>query len=1759
MRTSLKKGAVRGLLMAGALACACGPAAADTFVETFNTSVYQDAGQTTANWDTTLGEVRLPSNYSFIQPPGLVNWGGQVRAIHYNGSSYLIGGVGAKLNRYNGSTWTNLSPGLVSYGNSRINAIWYNNNVWLIGGDGKKLNSYNGTSFADLSGSLASWTNQDINAIRYGGGTENFWLIAGNGGRLNRYNGSGFTNLAGSAGYFAATTNAYAVGFNNTYWLLGGDGGSLCRYQAGVFTDLSPALRASAFGTNTIRSIGWDGTQWLLGGTGGRLVSYNGTSFTDLSGSVTAFINIYSLEYNGSYWLLGGNGSSLAPVVYSWDGATWRNQSANLANFGSDNPVYALRWGNSEWLLGGGQARLNRHTGAASSTTYNDLTAYLVDFGFETINAVAADSAGTVLLGGNNGTLNRYNGVAFEDISPALRAAGWGTDNVLAVAGNGSYWLIGGSSAKLMRYNGSSATDLTGALGFAGSVRSIAWDGSDWLVGGTDRQLRRYNGSGFTNVDLSAVFGATEPVNAIDSGGGLWLIGGGSGSLALYDGASVSSLTSGFTAINGIAYANVSGSHRFVVGGVTTPQQIRVYDTVFGWLSWESLSGFSSETVNYIAYSQTFNNFFIGGTNARLNRFDWESCTDISTDLLNYSTSSINSLDWNGEYWLLGGGEARTNKYAPAYDAPRWAQSTIIVASTGSFYSVTLTASDDLPAGTGINYWLTANGQLPDPHSYWIQATPGAATIFDGIYAGPRLKWKAELTTADTGFSPRIFQLNFEYQIPPTPTATVTPTRTPTITSTVTLSPTPSPTRTPTSTATPSATPTPTITQTATISATLTASPTMTPTFTPIVFSPTITPTDTHTPTFTPTPTTTPTATPSSSFTATPTITPSLTETPVYSPTASATASVTQTWTASPTATPNPDYTFYAGSLIIPMDTTGGRSNQNYGMWRAYGLVYQLLTNDIPVHWAIKSYKAYEATDFTCTQTRDIRTGNTYTNPAYNGGPFVIANSDSTAAVAIITAWNQGQSNIVQVHQYTDTSQPFTAPIFRKLRAAPRIAIFANSDPRNTWTDARNYLNAAGIRDSNGNNWPSSSPDVLDENEIAGPSTLNHQDGALYLSAGGFPKYALLINMHWQAYPIGRPAAASGDSTNLNLNYYGADWTVQGYEGRAPSTGTWPSHPVYQNVTARAQTIEATAEMDRFLQFGSGHIYAQCIGIDALENNFIAVSPYRADFVYGGYGHWLTTGGFIDTGTNPWSFINELPDAPAGQATGSWTYLPGSSQAAFGLAPGSVFYGGTSSVIVVDRARLNNNPNYPYPYLFMNGYYKGVTSAGKVSYMIGHSSSYSLPYSGNSRGPMMRYFYNTIYESPAASEFVPEMYLTKVGPAEAQIGSNITYTVYYQNLSGLAYNATITDMDPPHATYVSSTGGLDGGIHGAGRVTWNLGNLDVGASGSVTVTYSLQNPAPDPGWTDQASVVYSSGPTNFTRYSNVLTTTAVVFTPTPTITLTSTATPTVTRSATLTHTPTATPTHSPTVTETETATPSQTPSHTPTVTLTATITETCTHSPTITETFTITPTFTHTPPWTHTATPTITVTSTISATYTVSPTATMTPTVTQTSTATPSDTPTLSPTVTPTHTLTWTPTETPTITTTYTPTPPYTLTATPSVTLTVTHTRVPTLTPTPTLTVTPVATPDRILVFPNPFDPETAQGHVLKFDNLPPESEIQIFTVSGELVRKFQGVSGRQTWDGKNQNGEQVAAGVYIYLITTGDEKKITGKLFILR
>lgn len=268
------------------------------------------------------------------------------------------------------------------------------------------------------------------------------------------------------------------------------------------------------------------------------------------------------------------------------------------------------------------------------------------------------------------------------------------------------------------------------------------------------------------------------------------------------------------------------------------------------------------------------------------------------------------------------------------------------------------------------------------------------------------------------------------------------------------------------------------------------------------------------------------------------------------------------------------------------------------------------------------------------------------------------------------------------------------------------------------------------------------------------------------------------------------------------------------------------------------------------------------------------------------------------------------------------------------------------------------------------------------------------------------------------------------------------------------------------------------------------------------------------------------------------------FTPTftPTITPTSTITPTFTRTITKTHTPTAT--HTPTFT----------PTFTPSATLTAspTFTHTPTASPTYTNTRTVTPTFTrtHTP----TVTPTSTHTKTATPTRTVTATATHTPTITHTRTATP--TCTNSPTITATST------PTPTFTSTNTMTP--TVTVTPTFTHSATSTHTPTVTPTssPTTTAQPSESLARVVVFPNPYIEHKENYRTISFIYLTYQAKIRVYDLAGQLIWEAEKNNGsdRISWIGvKNEDGQNLASGVYIYIITNRQGEKKTGKIAILR
>lgn len=202
------------------------------------------------------------------------------------------------------------------------------------------------------------------------------------------------------------------------------------------------------------------------------------------------------------------------------------------------------------------------------------------------------------------------------------------------------------------------------------------------------------------------------------------------------------------------------------------------------------------------------------------------------------------------------------------------------------------------------------------------------------------------------------------------------------------------------------------------------------------------------------------------------------------------------------TAAPCATTAFPAGSLIIPMDT----DYQDQGMFKAYGLVYELLRNRVPVHWVILPGKADGDADFTAS-AKDLVTQAVVASHGYRGGPFVIDQAYAAAALPLIQAW-QSANPTTAVHQATAS---FSCDVARTLVAAPRVALLADGSQ----SIARAYLVAAGIPDSQRNaSWPDTSPDVLTPMLVAGPTTTNHGDGGLF-STNGTPAFDAFATIHW--------------------------------------------------------------------------------------------------------------------------------------------------------------------------------------------------------------------------------------------------------------------------------------------------------------------------------------------------------------------------------------------------------------------------------------------------------------------------------------------------------------------------------------------------------------------------------------------------------------------------------------------------------------------
>lgn len=89
-----------------------------------------------------------------------------------------------------------------------------------------------------------------------------------------------------------------------------------------------------------------------------------------------------------------------------------------------------------------------------------------------------------------------------------------------------------------------------------------------------------------------------------------------------------------------------------------------------------------------------------------------------------------------------------------------------------------------------------------------------------------------------------------------------------------------------------------------------------------------------------------------------------------------------------------------------------------------------------------------------------------------------------------------------------------------------------------------------------------------------------------------------------------------------------------------------------------------------------------------------------------------------------------------------------------------------------------------------------------------------------------------------------------------------------------------------------------------------------------------------------------------------------------------------------------------------------------------------------------------------------------------------------------------------------------------------------------------------------------VRVYPNPFNPRSANRGMVKFDLLPANCTINIFNAFGDLINTINEVDfgnvGYIEWDGKNSKGQLVSQGVYIFVVQDAEGNKKTGKIGLI-
>ena len=248
-------------------------------------------------------------------PCGVADWLGFVspqRLLDGNDQYWLIGDNNKKVWRYDGATYTDISPTSVPF-EGKIYAIGYGDGYWIVGDEKGVLQQYNGTSWTDLTDAVGF---DRICSVKWN--TDfGYWLINGN--KVTKtYDGDSWTDISSPD----FESEIWALDCNGSTWFVGDKNGVVQANNGSAWTLLPE------FGTD-INAIAWSSTQqqYLVGGKDGTIKTYNGTSWTDVSTGWSAS-HIYAIEWcdEYAYWLVGGKDG----MIKSYTGISWTDRTSTV-------------------------------------------------------------------------------------------------------------------------------------------------------------------------------------------------------------------------------------------------------------------------------------------------------------------------------------------------------------------------------------------------------------------------------------------------------------------------------------------------------------------------------------------------------------------------------------------------------------------------------------------------------------------------------------------------------------------------------------------------------------------------------------------------------------------------------------------------------------------------------------------------------------------------------------------------------------------------------------------------------------------------------------------------------------------------------------------------------------------------------------------------------------------------------------------------------------------------------------------------------------------------------------------------------------------------------------------------------------------------------------------------------------------------------------------------------------------------------------